>query len=140
VAEGGKDNNLQALSNLSQPTESPVVRWQAGKGHPEWATRDPARSTNDPTTAFAIFEADPTGLGYLQSAAGSAFFGLGNIDPASELYMNPERQLMESFLAVPEYEFPFSNVLGGGQQSASCSETGLPHGQTYTAVGEMCDL
>lgn len=47
------------------------------------------------------------GLNNLQSAAGSAFFAMENYAPTSDGFIHPESQLLENFLAIPDYEFPF---------------------------------
>lgn len=118
VATGSQSNTFQQpLSNLDRREEWPGASWHTDEGHSEWMAQ--AITSNTSTgPALGFLEADPTGLGHLQSVAGSAFFGLESIDPASEAYAPPERQLMESFLAVPDYHFPFSNGFNGGQQAS----------------------
>jgi hypothetical protein len=49
-----------------------------------------------------------------QSVPASACFSFEHLDPASELYVHPERQLTESFWAVPGYGFTSPNVSSSG--------------------------
>jgi hypothetical protein len=116
VATGNQSNtSQQPLSNLDRQGASSGFRWRTDEGQPEWTPRAITSNANT-GSALGFLEADSTGLGHLQSAAGSAFFGLESTNPTSDLYTHPERQLMETFLAVPEYQFPFSNGFNGGQQ------------------------
>ncbi|KAJ9642774.1 hypothetical protein H2204_002422 [Knufia peltigerae] len=63
-----------------------------------WDASHPFSSNND---------AEFNGLNTLQSAAGSAFFAMENFAPTSDGFVHPESQLLENFLAIPDYEFPF---------------------------------
>ncbi|KIW15984.1 hypothetical protein PV08_06035 [Exophiala spinifera] len=56
---------------------------------------------------FSSNDAELHGLNNLQSAAGSAFFAMENYAPALDGFVHPESQLLENFLAIPDYEFPF---------------------------------
>lgn len=116
IAAGSESNTgQQRSSNLDGQVESSEINWHIDEGQPDWTARSMSANTGTgPVLDF--LDADPTGLGHLQSAAGSAFFGLESINPSSDLYAHPERQLMESFLAVPEYQFHFSNGFNGSQQ------------------------
>lgn len=119
VAPGSQSNtSQQPLSNLDRQEAPSGAQWHTDEGQPEWAPQAITSNNNNNNTGSALgfLETDSTGLGHLQSAAGSAFFGLESINPTSDLYTHPERQIMETFLAVPEYEFPFSNGFNGSQQ------------------------
>ena len=116
VAAGSRSNPIQQRSaSLDGQVESSEMNWHIDEGQPEWTARSMSANTGT-GPGLDFLDADSTGLGHLQSAAGSAFFGLENMNPASDLFTHPERQLMESFLAVPEYQFPFSQGFNGGQQ------------------------
>jgi hypothetical protein len=94
----------------SRPTEA---------GYINWLPTEASSSTTNQGTTFGANDGDVIGLDSLQSAAGSAFFGMEDFVPVSDGYTNPERQLLENFLAIPEYEFPFATGITGAQSSGS---------------------
>ena len=117
AATGNQQNtSQQPLPSLNRQNEPSEFSWDQDERQSEWMARAITNNNNNADPAFDFLEGDPTGLGLLQTAAGSAFFGRESINPTSDVYAQPERQLMESFLAVPEYQFPFSNGFNDGQQ------------------------
>lgn len=89
-------NLLEESSLRTIPTD--VLGWRTSRGNGHAMQEG---------LLFAGSDADTNGLGNLQSAAGSAFFTMENFAQAPDGFVHPESQLLENFLAIPDYEFPF---------------------------------
>nr|KAK5448889.1 hypothetical protein LTR18_001977 [Exophiala xenobiotica] len=89
-------NGLDDSSRRTVPTDG--LGWRTSRGNGDAMQEG---------LLFAGSDADTSGLGTLQSAAGSAFFTMENFAQTPDGFVHPESQLLENFLAIPDYEFPF---------------------------------
>ena len=119
--------------------------WKTGSSTQDASSRQPSISTSDYTTqptytqynqqnhipgSESIEDPSPsnsTDFGNLQMAAGSAFFGFEDLNMAGAIsggQYHPERQMLDSFLSMPEYGFwdpgtTVTNIFGATSQPSN---------------------
>lgn len=100
----------QLSTNVDEQEDSSSKRWPSSIEQTEWST-----GNTDRGSAFVSLDIEPPNVVDLQSSTSSTCFALDGLHSSPDFYGHVEQQIMEGFLAVPEYEFSFSNDFNNQQ-------------------------
>jgi hypothetical protein len=114
VTSNQQNDSLTQLSpNAGRPEDSSGPEWSPDIEQTGWS---PGNTTRGPALV-SLDSGGSTDVMELQPSTSATFFGLEGLNSSPDFYGHVEQQIMEGFLAVPEYEFNFSNDFHNDQQS-----------------------
>ncbi|KAK5045702.1 hypothetical protein LTR84_009071 [Exophiala bonariae] len=106
------DSLAQISRKMDRRGDSSGTEWPTDIEQTGWS---PDNTTRGP--AFISLDSEATDVIGLQPSTSATFLGLEGLNSSPDFYGHVEQQIMEGFLAVPEYEFNFSNDFNDNQQS-----------------------